>query len=160
MKAGQLRVVSAVFVGVVIVQSTHGHLLPRVSAGASSAAPSPAAAHAVDFAQAHLGDPYVWGATGPDSFDCSGLTLEAYDGSIPRTSEEQWAALPHVSGADLQPGDLVFSYWNVDNQAAPNHVQIYVGGGYVIGADTVNVERTPLSTDAGHIVGYARPGGA
>ena len=149
----KLAVAVGAFVVYGVAQGWHGHLLP---AAASS---SPAAAQAVAYAQAHLGDPYVWGAAGPGSFDCSGLTMEAYSGSIPRTSEAQWAALRHVSGRHFKPGDLVFSYWNVDNQAAPNHVQIYVGGGDVIGADTVNVEQTLLSADAGHIVGFARPGG-
>ena len=119
-----------------------------------------AAAQAVAYVQSKLGDPYVWGAAGPDEFDCSGLTEDAYDGKIPRTSEEQWAAEPHVSGNDLQPGDLVFTYWDVDSQAAPNHVQMYVGHGDVIGADTTDVEQTPLSEDDGHIIGYAQVGGA
>jgi cell wall-associated NlpC family hydrolase len=153
-KGGGGKVAALVLGGLLVAHymPTKGHHLLSSSAGA----PSAAASHAVAFAQAHLGDPYVWGATGPGSFDCSGLTWDAYDGSIPRTSEAQWAALRHISAAHLRPGDLVFSYWNVDNQAAPNHVQIYVGGGDVIGADTTDVERTPLSTDAGHIVGFGR----
>jgi cell wall-associated NlpC family hydrolase len=125
---------------------------------------SGAASEAVAYARAHLGDAYVWGGTGPDGFDCSGLTSMAWRHAgvtIPRTSQEQWLGLRHVGRRDLEPGDLVFSFWpGADSQPSPNHVQMYAGHGYVIGADTTDVERVPLSTDAGHIVGYARPGGA
>jgi cell wall-associated NlpC family hydrolase len=130
------------------------------------AAASGRAAEAIAYATAQLRCPYTWAGTGPCSagFDCSGLTQGSWAAagiSIPRTSEGQYAGLPAVSAADLKPGDLVFSEWSgVDNQPSPNHVQLYVGSGYVIGADSTNVERVPLSTDAGHIVGYARPGGA
>ena len=70
----------------------------------------------------------MFGASGPDSFDCSGLTSAAWASvgiSIPRTSEEQWAGLPHVPTSDMQPGDIL-----VFNGAG--HVGIYVGGGMLI----------------------------
>jgi peptidoglycan DL-endopeptidase CwlO len=85
---------------------------------------------AVAFAYAQLGKPYVWGATGPDSYDCSGLVQAAWAAagvSIPRTTYEQWAALPSVPLSDLQPGDLIM--YNGES-----HVAIYVGGGYIIDA--------------------------
>jgi cell wall-associated NlpC family hydrolase len=72
----------------------------------------------------------VFGASGPDSYDCSGLTSAAWASvgiSIPRTSEEQWAGLPHVPTSDMQPGDIL-----VFNGAG--HVGIYVGGGMMIDA--------------------------
>ncbi|MGH3300549.1 MAG: NlpC/P60 family protein [Streptosporangiaceae bacterium] len=87
---------------------------------------------AVAFAYDQLGCPYVYGGSGPcgNGYDCSGLTMSAwaYAGvSIPRTSEEQWAELPHVSIADLQPGDiLVFS--------GAGHVGLYVGNNELIDA--------------------------
>jgi cell wall-associated NlpC family hydrolase len=85
---------------------------------------------AVAFAYARLGCPYVFGGTGPCSlgYDCSGLTQAAWASagvSIPRTSEEQWAGLPHVSS--LQPGDIM-----VFNGAS--HVGIYVGNNELIDA--------------------------
>ena len=88
------------------------------------------AGKAVAFAYAQLGKPYVWGATGPDSYDCSGLAQAAWASagvSIPRTTYDMWAALPHISSSSLQPGDLLF-------YAGESHVSIYVGGGYIIDA--------------------------
>jgi cell wall-associated NlpC family hydrolase len=84
----------------------------------------------VAFVYAQIGKPYVFGASGPDSYDCSGLTSAAWASvgiSIPRTSEEQWAGLPHVPTSDMQPGDIL-----VFNGAG--HVGIYVGGGMMIDA--------------------------
>ncbi len=72
---------------------------------------SGAAGQAVAYAYSKLGDPYVYGATGPSSFDCSGLVQAAWASAgvaIPRTTYEQVAALPAVSTSDLQPGDLLF----------------------------------------------------
>jgi peptidoglycan DL-endopeptidase CwlO len=88
------------------------------------------AGKAVAFAYAQLGKPYVWGATGPDSYDCSGLVQAAWASagvSIPRTTYDQWASLPHISSSSLEPGDLLF-------YAGESHVSIYVGGGYIIDA--------------------------
>ena len=100
---------------------------------------------AVQFAYNQLGCPYVFGGTGPcgAGFDCSGLTMSAWAAagvSIPRTSEEQWASLPHVSTSDLQPGDIL-----VFNGAG--HVGIYVGGGMLIDAPHtgLDVEKVALS---------------
>jgi cell wall-associated NlpC family hydrolase len=141
----------------------HIHLPDTLAAAGThgSTHESARARKAIRYARAHLGDAYVWAGTGPDGFDCSGLTMMAWQSAgvtIPRTSEMQLARLHHVSRLDLEPGDLVFSYWpGVDGQPSPNHVQMYVGHGYVIGADSTDVERVPLSSDAGHIVGYANP---
>jgi cell wall-associated NlpC family hydrolase len=85
---------------------------------------------AVQFAYDQLGCPYVFGGTGPcgSGFDCSGLTMQAWAAagiSIPRTSEEQWAELPHVS--TLEPGDIM----EFDGEG---HVGIYVGNNELIDA--------------------------
>jgi peptidoglycan DL-endopeptidase CwlO len=85
---------------------------------------------AVAFAYAQLNKPYVYGATGPDDYDCSGLVQAAWAAagvSIPRTTYEQWAALPHIPLSDLQPGDLIL--YNGES-----HVAIYVGDGEIIDA--------------------------
>ena len=100
-------------------------------AAAPVAAPNGAAQTAVDTALAQVGDMYLYGATGPDRFDCSGLTSFAYKAagvSIPRTSKAQSGFGTPVSKANLQPGDLVFFYSPV------SHVAMYVGNGQIVHA--------------------------
>jgi cell wall-associated NlpC family hydrolase len=92
---------------------------------------SPGAAAAVAQAKAQLGKPYVFGGAGPDSFDCSGLTMYAWASggrSLPHSASAQYQMLPHVAIANLQPGDLVFFGSDL------HHVGIYVGGGQMIEA--------------------------
>ena len=98
---------------------------------------------AVAFAYAQLGKPYEWGATGPNSFDCSGLVQAAWAAagvSIPRTTYAQWAALPHISSSAIQPGDLLY----FDGEG---HTAIYVGGGYMIDAPQtgMDIEKIPMN---------------
>ncbi|MEW2283670.1 NlpC/P60 family protein [Streptomyces sp. NPDC047841] len=96
-----------------------------------SAAPASHAAAALAYAYSKLGSPYVWGATGPNAFDCSGLVQAAYRSagiSLPRTTYAQISAGRRVSRSELQPGDLVFFYSGI------SHVGIYVGGGQMIHA--------------------------
>ncbi|MGD0243465.1 MAG: NlpC/P60 family protein [Streptosporangiaceae bacterium] len=110
----------------------------------------------VAFAYDQLGKPYVWGATGPSSFDCSGLAQAAWGSvgvSIPRTTYEQWAALPHISTSALEPGDLLYF-------DGIGHVAIYVGDGQIIDAPETgrDVEKIPLAGwYASTLVGAARP---
>jgi peptidoglycan DL-endopeptidase CwlO len=111
---------------------------------------------AVAFAYAQLGKPYQWGATGPGSYDCSGLAQAAWAAagvSIPRTTYAQWAALPHISTSALEPGDLLYF-------DGIGHVAVYVGGGYLIDAPQtgMDVQKVPLSGwYASTLVGAARP---
>jgi peptidoglycan DL-endopeptidase CwlO len=102
------------------------------------------AGKAVAFAYAQLGKPYQWGATGPGSYDCSGLVQAAWAAAgvtIPRVTYDQWAALPHVATSAIQPGDLLF-YDGI------GHVVMYVGGGYIIDAPQtgLNVQKLPMNT--------------
>ncbi|MFJ5924651.1 NlpC/P60 family protein [Kitasatospora sp. NPDC092948] len=86
---------------------------------------------AIAYALDQLGKPYLWGGTGPDAYDCSGLTSQAWQAAgvtIPRTSEEQWAGLRRIPLRELRPGDLVI----YDNDAG--HVALYLGGGTVVHA--------------------------
>jgi cell wall-associated NlpC family hydrolase len=95
------------------------------------------AAAVVAAARAQLGKPYVWGATGPGSFDCSGLTGWAYAAAgvqLPRTSRSQWGAGPHPGLAELQPGDLLFWGNNPADPRTIHHVAIYLGAGVMIAA--------------------------
>ncbi len=102
---------------------------------------SGAAIQAVNSALSKVGDPYVWGATGPNQFDCSGLVQWAYRQagiSLPRSTYSQVGVGRSVSQSNLQPGDLIF--FNGEE-----HVGIYVGGGKVVHAPTEgeNVKVTP-----------------
>lgn len=116
-----------------------------IAAGGGSTAgyngPLPAvsgrAAAAVDYVKSKVGDPYVYGDTGPGAFDCSGLIYAAYASagmSIPRTSEEQAAAATSIPASALQPGDVIYFYGY-----PPSHIGMYVGNGMFIDARNSNV---------------------
>ena len=97
-------------------------------------APGSAAAVAIETALAQVGDPYVWGATGPDGFDCSGLTSFAYAAagvSLPHSSRAQ-SSMGRQLGPNeaMQPGDLVFFYSPI------SHVGLYIGNGMMVHART------------------------
>ena len=105
----------------------------------SSPAPLPnasSAQRAIDYARAQLGKPYRWGAAGPDAFDCSGLTMRAWQRGgtyLPHWSVAQARAVTRVSYAKLLPGDLIF--WSDNGQASGTyHVGLYIGGGKMIHA--------------------------
>ncbi|MCX5531783.1 NlpC/P60 family protein [Streptomyces sp. NBC_00006] len=89
------------------------------------------AAQALAFAKSQEGKPYVWGATGPDSYDCSGLTQAAWKSagiSLPRTTWDQVEVGKTVPLSDIQPGDLVFFYDDI------SHVGLYMGDGMMVHA--------------------------
>ena len=82
------------------------------------------------YAQAQVGKSYVWAAEGPDSFDCSGLTMMAYAQAgiqLEHSSSAQLLAGDHIPASEAQPGDLL--WW-------PGHIAIYTGNGRMIGAQT------------------------
>ena len=115
-------VASAVAVGALLAIAGH-----YAGAARSHARPGSAAAQAIAYARAQLGKPYVWGATGPGAFDCSGLVMQAYASagvSIARTSQEQWAPEPLVSTPGA--GDLVFFPGADGTWSSPGHVGIVV----------------------------------
>jgi cell wall-associated NlpC family hydrolase len=104
----------------------------------STAAPNQTVAAAITYAQQEIGKPYLWGSTGPDSFDCSGLVMMAYQAAgvaaIPRTSQEQWAWGPKIQPGHEEPGDLVFFAGSDGSTLAPGHVGLVIGGGKMIEA--------------------------
>ncbi|MDX6356535.1 MAG: peptidoglycan DL-endopeptidase CwlO [Streptomyces sp.] len=117
-------------------------------------APSAAGDKAIGYAFRQLGKPYVSGAQGPDGFDGSGLTSQAWAHAgvaVPRTSQEQWTRLPHVPLGELRPGDLVVYF----REAA--HVALYIGAGQVIEAPRpgATVKVSPLAVDP--VLGAVRP---
>ncbi|MES4901522.1 MULTISPECIES: NlpC/P60 family protein [unclassified Streptomyces] len=111
---------------------------------------------AVDFATAQLGKDYVWGAEGPDTYDCSGLTQKAWAASgrsIPRTSQEQWRRLPKVSVERMRPGDLIIYFKDA------SHVGLYVGDGAIIHAPRPGRQITVAGAGSMPILGVVRPDG-
>jgi len=109
---------------------------------------------AVEFATGQIGKPYEWGAEGPDTYDCSGLTSQAWadaDHAIPRTSQEQWKQLKHVDIKDMRPGDLIIYFDDA------SHVGMYIGDGAIVHAPRPG--RTVTITGAGSmpILGVVRP---
>jgi cell wall-associated NlpC family hydrolase len=98
---------------------------------------APQIVNAIASARTRLGSPYVWGATGPATFDCSGLTQWAYAAAgvaLPRTSREQWFVGPHPNLDELQPGDLLFWATDPTDPLTIHHVALYIGSGYMIEA--------------------------
>jgi cell wall-associated NlpC family hydrolase len=125
-------------------------------------APSGAAARAVAFARRQLGKPYVWGASGPGSYDCSGLVMTAYRSAgvwLPRVSRAQWHAGARVGLGDLAPGDLVFFAYNTGNPGSIHHVGMYIGGGAMIEAPYSGARVRVASIGRRDYIGAVRPTG-
>jgi cell wall-associated NlpC family hydrolase len=136
------------------IDQAQRQLLASGRLGAGGLAPSDAGFQAVRYAYRQLGKPYVWGAEGPDSFDCSGLTSQAWldaGMTIPRTSQQQWKQLPQIPLNLLRPGDLVIYF------PGATHVAIYIGDGLVIQAPRPGafVKISPIA--ANPILGAVRP---
>lgn len=135
---------------------------PSTGAGSTGSGPggggtkaSGAAVRAVGFAMAQIGKPYVWGAVGPSSYDCSGLTSAAWAAaghSIPRTSQAQWQGLTRVALASARPGDLIIYY----NDAT--HVGMYIGGGRMVHAPRPGRPVTTAPAASMPVLGVVRPG--
>ncbi|MDG9718682.1 C40 family peptidase [Streptomyces sp. DH24] len=109
---------------------------------------------AVEFATEQIGLPYEWGAEGPGSYDCSGLTSRAWAKAgtpIPRTSQEQWRRLKRIDIEDMRPGDLVI--YNKD----ASHVGMYVGAGSIVHAPRPGRTVTIAGAGSMPILGVVRP---
>ncbi|GGZ52659.1 hypothetical protein GCM10010371_10160 [Streptomyces subrutilus] len=137
---------------------TAGPAAAATAAAGRAEPPAPSdgsrAARAVAFARGALGKPYVWGATGPGSFDCSGLTQAAWRAagvSLPRTTYTQINAGRRVSRDQLAPGDLVFFYSGV------THVGLYIGNGQMIHAPRPGSTVRVAPIDSMPWAGAARP---
>ena len=106
---------------------------------------------AVQFALDQVGKPYVFGAAGPGSYDCSGLTMRSWQAggvSLPHSAAGQYGYGHHVSRDELQPGDLLFFYQPI------SHVTIYIGNGYMVSAPTSGQNVTVVPLD-GYNADYA-----
>ncbi|WP_405692956.1 C40 family peptidase [Streptomyces sp. NBC_01185] len=123
------------------------------SSSSSSSSATGSAASVISFAQSQIGDAYVSGGTGPNSWDCSGLVQAAFGSvgiDLPRVSQDQSTAGTQVSLDNLQPGDIL--YWGGAGSAY--HVGIYVGGGQFVGAQNSSTGVVQKSLD------YDPPSGA
>ncbi|MFE0106625.1 NlpC/P60 family protein [Streptomyces sp. NPDC059009] len=109
---------------------------------------------AVEFATDQIGKPYVWGAEGPSSYDCSGLTSQAWAAAgrgIPRTSQEQWKQLPHIDIKNMRPGDLIIYHSDA------SHVGMYLGDGAIVHAPRPGRNVTITGAGSMQILGVVRP---
>ncbi|MER7486440.1 NlpC/P60 family protein [Streptomyces sp. NPDC126497] len=109
---------------------------------------------AVAYATAQIGKPYQWGAEGPKTYDCSGLTSQAWISagrSMPRTSQAQWEQLTRVDVTDMRPGDLVIYFDDA------SHVGMYVGDGTIVHAPRPGRTVTLAGAGSMPILGVVRP---
>ncbi|HET9058577.1 MAG TPA: NlpC/P60 family protein, partial [Acidimicrobiales bacterium] len=142
-QTAQLRTAAAAQVPAATTTTVPGVYTPSPASQVPGA--SPAASVALQAALSRIGDPYVWGASGPNAFDCSGLVMWAYAQagvSLPHFSGAQYAMTIHIPMSDLEPGDLVFP-------ADPGqHVAMYVGNGMIVQAPYTgaDVQEVPLSS--------------
>ena len=110
---------------------------------------------AVQFAMAQVGDAYVYGAAGPDAYDCSGLTMASWGAAgvaLPHSSSAQYGSGPHISASALQPGDLVFYYSPI------SHVGMYIGNGMIVHAANPGTGVVVSGLYSMPYVGAVRPG--
>lgn len=122
--------------------------------GGGTGAGVPAHGNVVDYAVSRLGCPYVYGASGPSTFDCSGLTMWCYAQigiGLPHSSAAQYGCGTRISRANLQPGDLVFFGSPI------HHVGLYVGGGQMIHAPHTGAVVSYSGIDRGDYAGATRP---
>ncbi len=131
--------------------------------------PAGTAGKILAYAEAQLGKPYIYGATGPDAYDCSGLVMMAYRAAgiaIPRTSQAQWAYGTQIPASQVQPGDLVFFAGADGTPAAPGHVGIVLNPaahtmldayavGYPVEEDTYGLPDSKGGLSP--VVGFTRP---
>jgi len=131
--------------------------------------PNVAVATAIQFAQEQIGKQYVFGATGPDAFDCSGLVMMAYRAAginIPRTSSEQYHFGAAVAASAVSPGDLVFFKGADGTIANPGHVGLVIGKntmieayatGFPVRVSTFGLKTSPPGEQTGQVIGFTRP---
>lgn len=136
------------------VDAAQKDLLASGTLAKDDSKPSSGARRAIRYAERQVGKPYRWGAEGPKSFDCSGLTSKAWASAgtpIPRTSQEQWARLERVPLNRLRPGDLVVYFPDA------THVALYVGKGKVVQAPRPGgkVKVSPIASNP--VLGAVRP---
>jgi peptidoglycan DL-endopeptidase CwlO len=160
----QVRVLAAQAAADAAARSAASFAAALAAAGGSltgtTKPPNATVATAIAAARTKLGDPYLWGGTGPTAYDCSGLTQFAYGAAgvtLPRVAADQWRVGARVALADLLPGDLLFWATDPADPTTIHHVAIYLGDGLMIAAphtgDVVKIE--PVYMDG--FFGATRP---
>jgi len=118
---------------------------------------------AANWALSQIGKPYQWGGAGPDTYDCSGLTMQAWAHAgvqLLHYTGYQWQEGPHVPLDDLQRGDLLFFATNTADPATIHHVGIYIGNGMMVDAPYTGVDvRIDSMYQPGGLIGAVRPAG-
>jgi cell wall-associated NlpC family hydrolase len=133
---------------------------PSGGTGGSSTGTASGATAAIAFARAQMGKPYEWAATGPSTFDCSGLTMRAWEHGgvyLPHYSVAQYEQSRKVAISDLRPGDLVFFGSDPGNPSSIYHVGLYIGGGQMIEAPYTGEDVRISSIYRDSLFGAARP---
>lgn len=128
--------------------------------GGSTSGTTAGAARAIEFARAQIGKPYQWAADGPDTFDCSGLTMRAWQAggvSLPHWSVAQFAQSKKVALSDARPGDLVFFGSDPTDAGSIYHVGLYIGDGQMIEAPFTGSFVRIASINRASFFGIARP---
>jgi cell wall-associated NlpC family hydrolase len=132
--------------------------------GRTAVLPDGVAGAAIAFALGEVGKPYVWGATGPNTYDCSGLMLRAFQAAginLPRVSRQQFYAGGHVPVGQAQPGDLLFLATDPSDPSTIHHVVLYMGNDQMVEAPYTGekVRVRPVQWDHKELVPLAtRPG--
>jgi cell wall-associated NlpC family hydrolase len=129
--------------------------------------PNQAVSVAIAYAEAQIGKPYIWGGTGPDGYDCSGLVMMAYRAAgidIPRTSEDQWNWGPKIASGQEEPGDLVFFAGSDGTPTDPGHVGLVIGKNQMVEAYATGFNirissfgETGSAAGDNTVVGFTRP---
>ncbi|MBV8993999.1 MAG: C40 family peptidase [Pseudonocardiales bacterium] len=149
-----------------VIGTVGGDVTPyvRASCAAPLPAPSEVAGRAIQYALGEVGKPYVWGATGPNAYDCSGLMLRAYESAgvtLPRVARQQYWAGAQLPVRQAQPGDLLFWGYDTSNPDSIHHVAMYLGNGRMVEAanQTVPLRQRAVSFNEHELMPLAvRPG--
>ena len=132
---------------------------PSLTGGVSTGTEE-GAATAIAFARAQMGKPYVWAADGPDSYDCSGLTMRAWEAggvALPHYSVAQFAQAKKIPATQARPGDLVFFGSDPTDAGTIYHVGLYIGAGMMIEAPYTGSWVRESSINRPSLFGFARP---
>ncbi|HXT43418.1 MAG TPA: C40 family peptidase [Pseudonocardiaceae bacterium] len=149
-----------------VIGAVGGDVTPYVRAACTTPLPAPSevAGRAIQYALGEIGKPYVWGATGPSAYDCSGLMLRAYESAgitLPRVARQQYWAGAQLPVRQAQPGDLLFWGYDTSNPDSIHHVAMYLGNGRMVEAanQTVPLRQRAVSFNEPELMPLAvRPG--